>query len=99
MSEETRTGFHESLASVTDQLVQMAAYVTEGVGRTTEALLALDIAAADQIITSDDELDLLSLEVEEATIQMLALESPVAADLRRLVTDLKLNSEIERSGV
>lgn len=98
MSEETRTGFHESLASVTDQLVQMAAYVTEGVGRTTEALLALDIAAADQIITSDDELDLLSLEVEEATIQMLALESPVAADLRRLVTDLKLNSEIERSG-
>ena len=47
MSEETRTGFHESLASVTDQLVQMAAYVTEGVGRTTEALLALDIAAAD----------------------------------------------------
>lgn len=98
MSDETRIGFHEKLELVGDQLVQMAAYVTEGVGKTTVALLALDIGAADQIITSDDELDLLALEAEEAVIQLLALESPVANDLREIVTDLKLIAEIERSG-
>ena len=98
MAAERSNGFETSLRGVRSQLVTMSAYVTEGIGKATTALLALDIAAADQIISADDELDLLALEAEEATIQLLALQAPVANDLRELVTDLKMIAEIERSG-
>ena len=53
---------------------------------------------ADQISTQDDEIDLLSVEAEEKCIRMLALQQPVAVDLRTILTDLRMVSEIERSG-
>ena len=46
----------------------------------------------------DDEIDLLSVEAEEKCIRMLALQQPVAVDLRTILTDLRMVSEIERSG-
>ena len=79
-------------------LVQMGAMVAEGISAVTSALLGDDIAAADQIVASDDELDLLALEAEEKCVQLLALQQPVAVDLRTILTDLRMISEIERSG-
>jgi phosphate transport system protein len=50
------------------------------------------------VIEDDDELDLLSLDIEERCYHMLTLQQPVASDLRALVTAIRLVSEIERSG-
>ena len=76
----------------------MGGLVTEGIASVTVALLANDLAMADQISTQDDEIDLLSVEAEEKCIRMLALQQPVAVDLRTILTDLRMVSEIERSG-
>ena len=98
MTEEVRTEFHQLLDEVRAELEQMGGMVAEGISAVTAALLAADIGAADQIIAADDELDLLSLEVEEKCVTLLALQQPVAVDLRTILTDLRMIAEIERSG-
>ena len=98
MTEEVRTEFHQLMDEVRADLVQMGGMVAEGISAVTAALLAGDIGSADQIIAADDELDLLSLEAEEKCVQLLALQQPVAVDLRTILTDLRMISEIERSG-
>ena len=86
------------MEEVRSYLVRMGGLVTEGIASVTVALLANDLAMADQISTQDDEIDLLSVEAEEKCIRMLALQQPVAVDLRTILTDLRMVSEIERSG-
>lgn len=98
MTEEVRTEFHQLMDEVRADLVQMGGMVAEGISAVTAALLAGDIGSADQIIAADDELDLLSLEAEEKCVRLLALQQPVAVDLRTILTDLRMISEIERSG-
>lgn len=98
MTEEVRTEFHQLMDEVRADLVQMGGMVIERLAGATSALLAGDIGSADQIITADDELDLLSLEAEEKCVELLALQQPVAVDLRTILTDLRMISEIERSG-
>ena len=98
MTEEVRTEFHQLMDEVRADLVQMGGMVAEGISAVSAALLAGDIGGADQIIAADDELDLLSLEAEEKCVQLLALQQPVAVDLRTILTDLRMISEIERSG-
>lgn len=95
---DTRAEFHQELERLQGETVRMAAMVTEGVSRVTEALLRLDVAAADQIIAADDDLDLVAVETEEAMIQVVALQAPVASDLRQLLVELRMVQEIERSG-
>jgi phosphate transport system protein len=98
MTSEGRTQFHLELARLKDDMVHMAAMVTEGVSRVTEALLRGDVAAADQIVAGDDELDLFALETEERMIEVIARQAPVASDLRQVLVDLRMVMEIERSG-
>ena len=97
-NEETRSEFHQLMDEVRSDLVRMGGLVTEGIASVTVALLANDLAMADQISTQDDEIDLLSVEAEEKCIRMLALQQPVAVALRTILTDLRMVSEIERSG-
>lgn len=95
---ERHSTFHEDLDRIQADIVHLAAMVTERIPRGTEVLLQSDLAAAQQLIEDDDELDLLSLEIEERCYHVLTLQQPVATDLRALVTALRLVSEIERSG-
>lgn len=95
---ELRTTFHEDLDRIQSDIVHLAAMVTERIPRGTEVLLQGDLAEAQALIEEDDELDLLSLQIEERCYEVLTLQQPVAADLRALVTALRLVSEIERSG-
>ncbi len=98
MTEEVRTDFHQLMDEVRADLVQMGGLVAEGISAVAAALLSGDIGGADQIIAADDELDLLSLEAEEKCVRLLALQQPVAVDLRTILTDLRMISELERSG-
>ncbi len=98
MSKDVRTEFHQLMDEVRADLLQMGGMVAEGISAVTAVLLAGDIGGADQIIAGDDDLDLLSFEVEEKCVHLLALQQPVAVDLRTILTDLRMISEIERSG-
>jgi phosphate transport system protein len=95
---EMRKQFHEELDDLQRSVVRAAALVTEGVPRATEVLLDNDLNGAQELIERDDELDYLTLDNEEHAVRLMALQQPMASDLRRVVTALKLNGEIERSG-
>ena len=63
-----------------------------------DALLARDADAAAAVIAGDRELDALELEVEGTAVQLLALQQPMARDLRFLVGAIKVSSDLERVG-
>lgn len=94
----TRKTFHEELDSCRRDVVRLAAHVTEAIPRGTEVLLSSDLQGAQNVIDHDDVLDELSIRIEESCYTMLALQNPMAGDLREIITTLHLVGEIERSG-
>jgi phosphate transport system protein len=95
---DSRSTFHQQLDDVQRDLIRTAARVTESIMRGTEALLALDLAEAQELIDADDEIDVLTLDIEERCFTILARQQPMASDMRAIVTAIRLTSEIERSG-
>jgi phosphate transport system protein len=95
---DLRKSFHDELASIRDGITHLAASVTEAIPRATHVLLDGDLEGADYMVLADHELDIRSLELEERCYQQLALQAPVASDLRQVIAALKMIGEIERSG-
>ena len=95
--DELRRGFHQQLDDVRTELVRLAASVIEAIPRATTVLLNGDLEGANALIQFDDEIDAVSLELEERCYQILALQAPVARDLREVVSVVKMIAEIERS--
>ena len=94
---ELRTAFHHQLDDIRDGIARLSAGVTEAIPRATDILLNQDIEGAEYMILSDDEVDAKALELEEQCYKVLALQSPVASDLRRVVSALRIIAEVERS--
>jgi phosphate transport system protein len=94
---ELRKGFHTELEHARDELVRLAATVTETIPRATSVLLDGDLEGAEYILRADDDMDARCLALEEECYQLLALQAPVAGDLRQLVALLKMIAEVERS--
>ncbi|MEM7286904.1 MAG: phosphate signaling complex protein PhoU [Actinomycetota bacterium] len=95
---EIRSQLDERLESIESDLLEMMDMVTDRVGTVTSALLENDVAAADILIAEDDDIDIISLRVEEGCVETLVREQPVASDLRLVVAAMHMNSDIERSG-
>lgn len=95
---ESLRAFHQDLDRIRGDVVRLAAMVTEFISRGTELLLSNDLHGAALLIQDDDLIDDLTLRIEEHCYQLLALQQPVASDLRSLICAIKLVSEIERSG-
>lgn len=94
---DLRTGFHGDLESVRNDISRLAASVVELIPRVTDILLEQDLEGAEYVIRGDDEIDSRAIGVEERALTMLALQAPVAQDLRQVAAALKLAPEIERS--
>lgn len=95
--EETRKSFHQDIEAVRDLLARLTSSVIELIPRATTVLLDGDLEGAEYVIRSDDELDAKSIEIEERVYHLLALQAPVATDLRQLVAILKIVADVERS--
>ncbi len=93
-----REAFHEQLQHLNDRLVQMAGLVETAVRESTAALLEADVRRAERVIAADTEIDRLQALVEEQTFEQLALQQPVASDLRALVAALRMVADLERMG-
>jgi phosphate transport system protein len=94
---ELRKGFHQDIDAARADLVHLAATVTELIPRATAVLLDADLEAADYLIRGDDEIDARSVELEELCYRIIALQAPVATDLRQVVALLRMVADIERS--
>ncbi len=97
-SSEIRSQLDERLTLIQADLVEMIETVATRVGEVMSAMLEGDIESADRLIAGDDEIDLLSLRVEEGCVETLIREQPVASDLRFVVAAIHMNSDVERSG-
>jgi len=95
--EDLRPGFHHELDDIRESIAMLSAGVTEAVPRATEILLTQDLEGAEYMVLGDDEVDSKALELEERCYAVLALQSPVASDLRRVVSALRIIAEVERS--
>jgi len=92
-------GFYFSqLDKLQTSLVHMGNLAGGLVGDAVAALVSRDPVLAREVIERDNELDLLEDENEEHTIQIIALNQPVARDLRLVVALLRVNTTIERVG-
>jgi phosphate transport system protein len=98
MPSEIRKSFHQQLDEVRQDVIQLAAMVVEIIPRATQALLDADLVAAQAVIDNDDNLDVKSLEIEEKCLALLALQQPMAGDLRAIMTAIRLNWDLERAG-
>jgi phosphate transport system protein len=90
--------FHDDLALLKTRLLEMSERAESLVESSIESLLERDRDKAEAVIAGDRELDRMEVEVEELAISLLALQQPMARDLRFLVGAIKVSSDVERIG-
>jgi phosphate transport system protein len=93
-----RTQYHEQLDSLTDQLGAMCELAGTAMERATQALLQADLVLAEQVITDHDQMSALSTRAEESAFVLLALQAPVAGDLRSVVGSIQIVADVDRMG-
>jgi phosphate transport system protein len=90
--------FHTQLATLKQRLLDMSMRSEELVDIAVDALLTRDQEKADAVIQGDHDVDQLELEVEQLAIELLALQQPMARDLRFIISAIKISSDLERVG-
>ena len=98
MPRELRGAFHRELDRIDEAVLQLFALVSEGVAGATEALLAGDRESAKALVARDRMIDSLFVDIEDLVQRQFALQSPMAIDLRFLLSVLRIVPELERSG-
>lgn len=94
----SRVEFRQQLRDCNTLLIELGQRVADQIIPVTEAFLEADRHRAEQAIAADAEIDEACWELEEACYVLLARQSPVAGDLRRIVATLRSVADIERSG-
>ena len=92
----TRTYFDQALERLEQGLLRMGGRVTEVIHQAIDSLARQDLELAHRIIDGDDIIDHMTLEVEEECIRLIALQQPIARDLRIVTTVLKTATDLER---
>ena len=95
--EEIRRTFHHELEEIRQEMISLAAGVVDRIPRGTQALLDADLEAAEYVILSDVEFNDRCIGVEERCYRLLALQQPMAIDLRRVMAAVRIVAELERS--
>ncbi|MEX0911922.1 MAG: PhoU domain-containing protein, partial [Gemmatimonadota bacterium] len=100
MSAQTRGArhFQTELADLKARLLEMSTLAEQLVGISVQALLERDEAKAESVILGDRELDALETEIDDQCIHLLALQQPMASDLRLITMAMKICNDLERVG-
>jgi phosphate transport system protein len=87
---------HIEIEKLKKKILAYSAMVDDAIRSAIKALKERNIELADKIISDDKEMDSTEVEIEEDCLKLLALYSPVANDLRLIITVLKINNDLER---
>jgi phosphate transport system protein len=98
MSFDAHRHFHDELSHVKVRLLTMSGEAEAALGLAVEALLERDGEKARRVIAGDRVIDSMEVEIEEQCINLLALQQPMARDLRMLTSALKIANDLERVG-
>jgi phosphate transport system protein len=90
--------FHDQLAHLKQRLLDMSDLATSLLDLSVDALLSRDANMAEAVIAGDRDVDALELEVEDQAIALLALQQPMARDLRFIIASIKVSNDLERVG-
>jgi phosphate transport system protein len=90
--------FHEQLAELRRKLLEMSGHAERLVDLSITALVDRDRDIAEQVIAGDKAVNTLEVEIEQLAVSLLALQQPMAKDLRFIVGTIKVSSDLERVG-
>ncbi len=90
--------FEENYSMLKHKMDEMGRLVQEVVSSSITAFNNGDIALAQKTVQDDEHVDRLEVEIDELVLKLLALQQPMAIDLRFLITALKINNDLERMG-
>jgi len=93
-----RERFHHDLRALEAAVIQMGALVEREIAHAMQALTRCDAVVAHEVVTSDGEVNALQHSIRSQCISLIALQAPVACDLRELTTALLVINELERMG-
>lgn len=98
MSTESQRHFHDELQQLKAALLAMSSEAEAALGLAVEALIERDAAVAQRVIIGDRQIDAMEMAIETQCISLLALQQPMARDLRMLTSALKIANDLERVG-
>ncbi|WP_077489292.1 phosphate signaling complex protein PhoU [Sinomonas mesophila] len=93
-----RKVFQAELQEVREELTEIAKLVAEALDRAYESFDTADVELAQEVIAADARIDFKQTALDEKAIEILALQGPVASDLRTIVGSLRMSASLERMG-
>src|SRR6201988_5474661 len=91
-----RSAYHAQLDALTAQLGEMCGMAGIAMERATQSLLQADLVLAEQVISDHEQISALSVQAEETAFVLLALQAPVAGDLRAVVSSIQIVADVDR---
>jgi len=92
----TRTNFDSNLKELKQSLLDMAEEAEYAIKKAMVSLISQDLQKAEEVIEGDNKIDEMENKINDQAILLIAKESPVATDLRKIIVALKISSEVER---
>jgi len=93
-----RHHFETDLQALKNRLLNMGALVEERVHGAIQALMERNLESAEAIAKGDEEVNALQIEIDDRCLKLLALQQPMASDLRLITSAMKINADLERIG-
>ncbi|MGT2926186.1 phosphate signaling complex protein PhoU [Streptococcus cuniculipharyngis] len=93
-----RTQFEEELEKLHNQFYSMGTEVLAQINKTVRAFVSHDVDLAQEVIDEDDVVNEYEVKLEKKSLEIIALQQPIAQDLRNVITVLKASSDVERMG-
>jgi phosphate transport system protein len=94
----TRIRFQQSLDELKEQLLVMAGLAEQAIQRAIEAYRVRDLSICDLVSRSEIAINRMEREIDQAALDLLAMEQPMAIDLRFILAVIKINADLERVG-
>jgi phosphate transport system protein len=94
----TRIRFQQSLDELKDQLLEMAGMAEQAIQRAVAAYRTRDLSICELVSKGETEINNKQLEIDQAATDLLAMEQPMAVDLRFILSAIKINANLERVG-
>jgi phosphate transport system protein len=88
--------FDREIEHLKELLLRMGAMVEDSINESIRALLERDTAVAQRVIDADNDIDEMELEIDQHTIELIAMMQPAAVDLRFVAAAMKITPELER---
>ena len=94
----TRTRFHQGLDDLKQKLLAMGGMAEQAVERAVRAYQTRDLSLCELVLRDESKINAAERDVDEMSIDLLAMQQPMAIDLRFIVACIKINADLERVG-